>query len=59
MASSITKEQIELFKWLISKYEPYSFDVLDKVGYDKDNYDDDRLFATYAKKILIENGIEI
>lgn len=58
MASSITSEQIKLFKHILELYEPYPLEVLDNLPHDKDEeHDDNRVFATMAKKILIEHGI--
>ena len=59
MESRITNEQIALFKDFLRKYEPYPLEVLKKLQYDDDDFDEDRVFATRAKKILLENGIDI
>jgi predicted kinase len=59
MDTSITNEQISFFKSVIKKYKPYPLDILDKLMYDDNRYDDNRLLATRAKKILLEHGIEI
>ena len=59
MASNITSEQIARYRELIAKYEPYSLDVLDKIGFDNDEYDEKRVLATMAKKRLLECGITL
>lgn len=59
MELNITKEQIKLFKHILSLYEPYPLDVLDRLNFDNDEFDDHRVDATFAKKILIENGVNI
>lgn len=61
MGSSITKEQIDLFRLVASSAEPYPIDELDKYMY-YDDTDEERVKrcdATLAKKILLENGIEV
>lgn len=57
MESDITKRQIELFKKIIEEFEPYPLEVLDSLQYDDKDYDEDRINATIAKKILLEHGI--
>lgn len=59
MASNITNEQIMRYRELISNYEPYSLDILDKIGFDNDGYDEKRVLATMAKKRLLECGIPL
>ena len=59
MASNITSEQITRYRELISKYEPYPLDVLDKIGFDNDGYDEKRVLATMAKKRLLECDISL
>lgn len=59
MEHPITEKQIEFFKMIISQYEPYTMDVLDKVSYDDNRYDEKRLAATWAKKHLLEHGVKL
>lgn len=59
MVSSITREQVSRYRELISKYEPYPLEILDKIGFDNDGYDEKRVLATIAKKFLIENNVLI
>lgn len=58
MDTSITNEQISFFKSIIKKYQPYPLDILNKLMYDDSRYDENRLLATRAKKILLEHGIK-
>lgn len=59
MESSITKEQIELFKFVMEQAEPYTEEEFSqKYRYDETDEDvSKRIDATMAKKILIEHGI--
>jgi hypothetical protein len=59
MESSITKEQIELFKFVMEQAEPYTEEEFSqKYRYDEtDENVSKRIDATMAKKILIEHGI--
>ena len=57
MEQNITNTQIEFFKHIIELYEPYSLEELEKLKLDDKEHDPDRINATIAKKILIENGI--
>lgn len=61
MPSNITEEQIKFFKYIVSLAEPYPFDELDDhiVYDDKDEENIRRCDAARAKKILLENGIEV
>lgn len=59
MELSITSEQIKLFKHILSLYEPYPLEVLDRLNFDKDEFDNNKVDATFAMKILIEHGINI
>ena len=59
MEHPITEKQIEFFKMVIKKYEPYPLDILNKIRYDENRYDENRLAATWAKKHLLEHGIDI
>ncbi len=61
MSSKLTEEQIKLFKKVLSMAEPYPFEELDEHMYydDKDEERIRRCNATMAKKILIENGIDV
>ena len=61
MASNITKEQIGFFKHILSLAEPYPIEELEKHIFLDDN-DEERIKrcdATRAKKILLENGIDV
>ncbi len=59
MDSNITKEQIDLCRYILSKYKPYPVDVLKDLNFDNDEYDDNRISATMAKKILSDNNIPL
>ena len=61
VGSNITEEQISLFKDVLSLAEPYPLDELDKHMFYDDNDEErvKRCEATIAKKILLENGIDV
>ena len=59
MAQSISDENIQYFRELIAKYEPYPLEILDDLMFDDTRYDDQRIQATYAKKRLLECGIPL
>lgn len=59
MVQSISDENIKRFRDAIAKYEPYPLSVLNEIGFDDDTFDDNRVYATYALKRLLENGIPI
>ena len=59
MAQSISDEYIERYRKAIAEYEPYPLSVLDELMFDDDRFDDNRIYATWALKQLLENGISI
>lgn len=61
MASNITEEQIDFFKYVMSLAEPYPLEGFEKLlHYDEQDEEVMRRYdATMAKKILLENGIEV
>lgn len=59
MAQGISAENIKLFREAIAKYEPYPLSVLHEIGFDDYSFDDNRVYATYAKKRLLECGIPL
>ena len=61
MASSITKEQIDFFKYIMSLAEPYPLEGFEKrLHYDEQDEEIIKRYdATMAKKISLENGIDV
>ena len=59
MDSNITKKQIDLCRYILSKYDPYPIEVLKNLSFDDDKYDENRVSATMAKKILLDNNIPL
>ncbi len=57
MASNISAEQVKQLKNLIAQYAPYPIEILDDYMFDDKQYDENRIDATIAKKILTENNI--
>lgn len=61
MASNISEDQIKLLKEVLSLAEPYPLDELDEHLFCDDKSEEriKRIEATLAKKLLLENGIDI
>ena len=59
MVQNISDEDIKDFRKAIAEYEPYPLSVLDELEFDDNRYDDNRIYATWAKKRLLECGIPI
>lgn len=61
MASNITEEQIIFFKYVMSLAEQYPLEGFeDRLHYDEQDEEAiKRCNATMAKKILLENGIDV
>lgn len=57
MASNISAEQVKQLKNLVAEYDPYPIEILDEYMFDDKQYDENRIDATIAKKILMENDI--
>ena len=59
MASIISSSQVDSFRALIREFEPYPLEVLEDLMIDDNRYDENRINATIAKKILIDCGIPL
>ena len=59
MASIISSSQVDSFRALIREFEPYSLEVLEDLMIDDNRYDENRINATIAKKMLIDCGIPL
>ena len=59
MASIISSSQVDSFRALIREIEPYPLEVLENLMIDDDRYDENRINATIAKKMLIDCGIPL
>lgn len=56
MASTISKEAAAEFISYIREHEPYPVSILDDLMFDDNRYDDRRLSATIAMKVLLDSG---
>ena len=59
MAHIISSSQVDSFRALIREFEPYPLEVLENLMIDDDRYDENRINATIAKKMLIDCGIPL
>ncbi len=59
MASIISSSQVDSFRALIREIEPYPLEVLEDLMIDDNRYDENRINATIAKKMLIDCGIPL
>ena len=59
MALIISSSQVDSFRALIREFEPYPLEVLENLMIDDDRYDENRINATIAKKMLIDCGIPL
>ncbi len=59
MAQSISDEYIKRYREAIAEYEPYPLSTLDELAFDDESLDDNRIYATWALKQLLENNIPI
>lgn len=59
MALNISSSQIDSLKAIIREFKPYPLEVLEDLMIDDKRYDENRINATIAKKMLLECGIPL
>ena len=57
MASKLSDEKIAMYKAMLEKAEPYPDDAPEMNTFDRREADEDRVNASFAKRILEEAGV--